>query len=125
MCQLVTARCARDGPSSRRLARFTHFLGFRDSVLVHWQRVRFEFKSKAVVHFDQDKALIASASLSDNGAVHTLAINALTIFDLVHAHPALSSIATALTACARGDRLRIRGSRDPQGLGAEGCETKP
>jgi hypothetical protein len=55
----------------------------------HWQRVRFEFKGKAVVHFDQDKALIASASLSDNGAVHTVAINALTVVDVVHAHSLL------------------------------------
>jgi hypothetical protein len=51
--------------------------------------VRVEFKSKAVVHFGQHKAPIASASLADNGAVHTVAINALTVFDVVHAHPLL------------------------------------
>src|SRR6516164_11127989 len=45
---------------------------------------RFEFKSKAVVHFGQDKTLIASASLADNGAMHTVAINTLTVFDVVH-----------------------------------------
>jgi hypothetical protein len=49
--------------------------------------VRVEFKSKAVVHFDQHKAAIANASVADNGAAHTIAINALTVFDVVHTHP--------------------------------------
>jgi hypothetical protein len=49
--------------------------------------VRVEFKSKTVVHFDQHKASFASASLADNGAVHTIAINALTLFDVVFANP--------------------------------------
>jgi hypothetical protein len=49
--------------------------------------VRAEFKSKAVVHFDQHKASFASASLADNDAIHTIAINALTVFDVVFAHP--------------------------------------
>ena len=48
--------------------------------------MRVEFKSKAVVHLDQHKAPIASASLADNGSVHTVAINALTVFDVVHAY---------------------------------------
>jgi hypothetical protein len=48
--------------------------------------LRVEFKSKAVVHLDQHKAPIASASLADNGSVHTVAINALTVFDVVHAY---------------------------------------
>ena len=59
-------------------------------LLDHRQRVRVEFKSKAVVHFDQHKALIASASLADNGTVHTVAFNALTIFHVVHDHPILA-----------------------------------
>ena len=42
--------------------------------------MRVEFKSKAVVHFDQQNAPPASASLADNGAVHTVANNALTLF---------------------------------------------
>ena len=50
------------------------------------QCVRVEFKSKAVVHFDHHKAAFASASLADNGAVYTVAINALTVFDVVYAH---------------------------------------
>jgi hypothetical protein len=51
--------------------------------------VRVEFKSKAVVHFDQHKAPLASASLADNGAVHTVTNNALTVFYVVYAHPRL------------------------------------
>jgi hypothetical protein len=50
--------------------------------------LRVEFKSKAIVHFDQHKAPTASASLADNGAVHTVAINALT--DVVRTHPPLA-----------------------------------
>ena len=45
-----------------------------------------EFKSKTVVHLDQHKAPIASASLADNGSVDAVAINALTVFDVVHAY---------------------------------------
>jgi hypothetical protein len=66
--------------------------------------VRVEFKSKVVVHFDQHKALIASASLADNGAVHTVAINALTVFDVVHVHPLFAPDARASDwlRCRRG-----------------------
>jgi hypothetical protein len=49
--------------------------------------LRIEFKRKAVVHLDQHEAPIANASFTDNGSVHTVAINALTIFDVVYAHP--------------------------------------
>ena len=56
-----------------------------DSVL------RVEFKRKAVVHLDQHNRPIASVSLSDNGPVHTIAINTLTVFDVVHTHPLLAS----------------------------------
>src|SRR6516164_11813199 len=65
---------------------------------------RFEFKSKAIVHFGQDKALIASASLADNGAMHTVAINTLTVFDVVHANQALSL----------RSRFRLGGCRNPE-----------
>jgi hypothetical protein len=34
--------------------------------------LRVKFKSETVVHFDQHKAPIASASLADNGTVHTI-----------------------------------------------------
>jgi hypothetical protein len=54
--------------------------------------VRVEFKSKAVVHFDQYKTPIASASLADDGAVHTVAINALTVFYVVNAHRLLAPV---------------------------------
>jgi hypothetical protein len=57
----------------------------------HWQRVRVEFKSKAVVHFYQHKASITNTPLTDNGAVHAVAINTLTVFDVVNAHPLLAS----------------------------------
>jgi hypothetical protein len=49
--------------------------------------VRVEFKSKPVVHLDQYKAPIPSASLPDNGSVHAMAIDALTVIDVVRAHP--------------------------------------
>jgi hypothetical protein len=51
--------------------------------------VRVEFKSKAVAHFDQHKAPVASASLADNGAIHTVTNNALTVFYVAYAHPRL------------------------------------
>jgi hypothetical protein len=44
-------------------------------------------------HFDQHKALIASAALADNGAMHTVTINALTVFDVVHVDSHLAPIA--------------------------------
>ena len=52
--------------------------------------MRIEFKRKAVVHLDQHNTPIASVSLADNGSVHTVAINALTVFDVVHTHPLLA-----------------------------------
>jgi hypothetical protein len=48
--------------------------------------VRVEFKSKAVVHFDQYKAAFASASVANYGPIDTVAINALTVFDFFYAH---------------------------------------
>jgi hypothetical protein len=33
---------------------------------------------------------IASASLADNGAMHTVAVDTLTVFDVVHANPFFS-----------------------------------
>jgi hypothetical protein len=51
--------------------------------------VRVEFKSKAVAHFDQYNAPVASASLADNGAIHTVTNNALTVFYVAYAHPRL------------------------------------
>jgi hypothetical protein len=51
--------------------------------------VRVEFKSKAVVHFDQHNTPAASASLADDGTVHTVTNNALTVFYVVYAHPFL------------------------------------
>jgi hypothetical protein len=48
--------------------------------------LRVEFKSKAVVHFDQYEVPIANASFADNGSVHTVAIHPLTVFDIVYAH---------------------------------------
>jgi hypothetical protein len=45
-----------------------------------------------VVHFDQHNPPIANASLADNGAVHTIAINTLTVFDVVHAHPVFALV---------------------------------
>lgn len=54
------------------------------------QRVRIKFKSKAVVHFDQHKAALRSASLADNCTIHTVAIDALTVFDVVYTHPLLA-----------------------------------
>jgi hypothetical protein len=48
--------------------------------------LRVEFKHKAIVHLDQHKAPIAGASLADNGSIYTVAINALTVFDVVYAH---------------------------------------
>ena len=75
------------------LAHLWCLLDFRDNGLLdHRQRVRVEFKSKAVIHFHQRKAPIARASLADNGAIHTVAINALTVFDVVHAHPLLAQM---------------------------------
>jgi hypothetical protein len=50
------------------------------------QCVHIEFKSKAVVHFDQHKAPLGSASLADNSAIHTVAIYALTVIDVVYTH---------------------------------------
>jgi hypothetical protein len=58
--------------------------------------VRVEFKGKAIVHFDHHKVPIACASVADNGTVHAIAINALTAFDVVHAHPPL--VVSALVA---------------------------
>jgi hypothetical protein len=51
---------------------------------------------KAVVHLDQNNAPIASASLANNGSVHAIAINALTVFDVVHAYSPL--VISALVA---------------------------
>ena len=48
--------------------------------------MRVEFKSKAILHFDQDKPPFACASLAYNGAVHTVAINALTVADVIYVH---------------------------------------
>jgi hypothetical protein len=49
--------------------------------------VRVEFKSEAVVHFDQHKAAFASASVDNYGSTDTVAINTLTVFDFFYAHP--------------------------------------
>jgi hypothetical protein len=46
--------------------------------------VRAEFKSKAVVHFDQHKVPIANTSFANNGAVHIVAFDALTVFNVVY-----------------------------------------
>ena len=60
-------------------------VGIVGQVIIALRRV--EFKSKAVVHFDQHKAPIASPSLADNSAIHTVAINALTVCDVIYPHP--------------------------------------
>jgi len=46
-----------------------------------------EFKRKAVVHPDQHDVPIASAAPADDGAAHAVAIDALAVFDVVHARP--------------------------------------
>jgi hypothetical protein len=53
--------------------------------------VRVEFKSKAVVHFDQQKAALASASFLNNCSVYTVAANALAVCELVYTHLFLGS----------------------------------
>ena len=48
--------------------------------------MRVEFKSKAILHFDQDKPPFACASLAYNGAAYTVAINTFNFFDVAFAH---------------------------------------
>jgi hypothetical protein len=46
--------------------------------------LRVEFKSEAVFHFGQNGTMLARLSDADNGAVHAVAINALTVFDVAY-----------------------------------------
>lgn len=48
--------------------------------------MRVEFESKTVLHFDEHKAAIAGSSLAYNGAVHTVAIYAVTFANVINAH---------------------------------------
>jgi hypothetical protein len=73
--------------------------------------LRIEFKRKAVVHLDQHNTPIASVSLADNGSVHTVAINALTVFDVVHTHRLLAPVGARNTHYLRVCKvLKVGGS---------------